>query len=85
MCVITHSEILDPFYYSSTATELELFFGTYCILETGYSVSVSTVGAIKGPVPYSFYDLKTLSPVKRYDPIIGANCNYGSPIYTVIV
>ena len=35
-------------------------------------------------VPYSFYDSKMLSPVKRYDPITGANRNYGSLDYSVI-
>ena len=36
------------------------------------------------PVPYSFYDRKMLCSVKHYDPITGANRNYGSPIYSVI-
>ena len=38
----------------------------------------------KVAIPYSFYNLKTLSPVKCYDPITGANRNYGSYIYSVI-
>ena len=38
----------------------------------------------KVPIPYSYYDCKTLSPVKRYYPIMGANHNYGSSIYSVI-
>ena len=38
----------------------------------------------KVPVPYSFYDCKTLRSVKRYDAITGANRKYGSPIYFVI-
>ena len=38
----------------------------------------------KVPVPYLFYDRKTLSSVKRYILITGANRNYGSPIYSII-
>ena len=35
-------------------------------------------------IPYSYYDCKTLIPVKHYDPITGANCNNGSPLYSII-
>ena len=43
-----------------------------------------TVGVKKVPVPYSFYHHITLSLVKHYEPITGANRNYSSPIYSVI-
>ena len=36
------------------------------------------------PIPYLFYDRKMLCSVKHYDPIMGANHNCGSPIYSVI-
>ena len=36
------------------------------------------------PIPYSYYDRKTLIPVKHYDPITGENCNYSSPVYFII-
>ena len=38
----------------------------------------------KVPIPHSFYGLKMLSPVERYDPVTGANRNYGSHVYSVI-
>ena len=43
--------------------------------------SAHTVGAIK---KFQFHIVLRPSPVKYYDPITGANRNYGSPIYSVI-
>ena len=39
----------------------------------------------KVPIPHSFYSLQMLSPVKCYDPVTGANRNYGSHVNSVIV